>query len=458
MDTIESNIKNVKGRISRRDFMAVGGGLTIVPAHVLGRGGIPANQKLNIAAVGVGGMGRNNVEQCSRENIVALCDVDDTLGGPVFAAYPGAARYKDFRKMLERQKDIDAVIVATPDHSHAVIALTAMQLGKHVYVQKPLSRTVGEARKLAEAAVRYRVATQMGNQGHSGESIRLLCEWIWDGAIGPVREVHCFTDRPRWPQGIGRPSDTPPTPPALDWDLWLGPAPYRPYHPTYTPMTWRAWLDFGSGALGDMGCHIIDAPFTALKLEHPEKIEARVTNQYVERRQKFSNNESFPLSSIIHYSFPARGDMPAVDLHWYDGGMAPQRPKDLEGGRELRLGDGGGTVFVGEKGTIISGSHGESPRIIPEVKMRAYTRPPKTLRRVTGTHEQNWIDACKGGPPATSEFDCAARLTETVVLGNVALRFPGEVLEWDGPSHKVINVPEANAFLYPNYRKGWHLG
>ncbi len=442
--------------MTRREFVAAGVGAAVVPRHVLGRGSVPPSDKLNIAGVGIGGMGRNNVAECALENIVALCDVDDTQAAPVFGKYPKAKRYKDFRKMLEQEKGIDAVIVATPDHGHAVIAMAAMQLGKHVYVQKPMTRTIGESRMLTDAARRYKVATQMGNQGHSGEGLRVLCEWIWDGAIGPVREVHCFTNRPVWPQGMGRPADTPPVPDGLDWELWLGPAPSRPYHPSYTPAVWRGWLDFGSGALGDMGCHLMDAPYTVLKLGRPQSVETCIAEQYAERRRKFENSETFPISSIVHYAFPAREGMPAVDLHWYDGGMRPPRPKDLERDRRMLFEDGG-TIFVGDKGKIACGPNGNSPRIISEAKMREYERPPKTLARVVGSHEQNWIEACKGGVPATSNFDYAGGLTETVLLGNLALRFPGETLDWDGPNLKVLNILAANDLIQPRYRKGWSL-
>ncbi|MFB3902140.1 MAG: Gfo/Idh/MocA family protein [Acidobacteriota bacterium] len=442
--------------ISRRNFVTAGAGIAVLSRHVLGRGYQAPSDRLNVACVGVAGMGRNNIAECSNENIVALCDVDDARAADVYEKYPKAARYKDFRKMLEQEKTIDAVIVATPDHTHAVIAMMAIKLGKHVYVQKPLSRTIGEARRLAAAAREYKVATQMGNQGHSGEGVRLVSEWIRDGAIGPVHEVHCFTNRPRWPQGIGRPVETPPVPVTLAWDLWLGPAPVRPYHRTYTPALWRAWLDFGCGALGDMGCHIIDAPYTALKLGYPQSVEGCAADQFIAQRQKFENHETFPIASVVHYSFPARENMPAVELHWYEGGMRPPRPKDLERERNLMFGDGG-SIIVGDKGSIICGAYGESPRIIPESRMREYQRPPKTLPRITGTHEQNWIDACKGGPAACSNFDYSGPLTETVLLGNLALRFPGELLLWDSTNRTVTNLPAANELLEAKYREGWAL-
>ena len=270
--------KQREARTSRRDFMggaAAAMAFTIVPRHALGgRGNRPPSKKLNIAGVGVGGMGSNNVQGCKDENIVALCDVDYSYARPVFKNYPGAKVYSDFRRMLDKQKDIDAVIVATPDHSHAVIAMAAMERGKHIYVQKPMTRTVYEARMLTEAARKYKVATQMGNQGHSGAGVRLICEWIWDGAIGHVREVHAWTNRPIWPQDIDRPKQTPRVPSKLDWDLWLGPAPVRPYHPAYLPRLWRGWWDFGCGALGDMACHVIDPVFSALKLGYPSSVEA----------------------------------------------------------------------------------------------------------------------------------------------------------------------------------------
>lgn len=356
--------------------------------------------------------------------------------------------------MLEKQKDIDAVVIATPDHTHAVIAMMAMKMGKHVYCQKPLTRTVYEARMLTEAARKYKVATQMGNQGHSGEGLRLVCEWIWDGAIGPVREVHAWTDRPIWPQGIPRPEDTPPVPATLDWDLWLGPAPKRTYHPAYHPFRWRGWWDFGTGALGDMACHIVDPIFSALKLKYPSSIEASCsTSDESWDKDKF---ESFPVASIVHYNFPACEDMPAVKLHWYDGGLKPQRPEELEGSRKL----GGSVIFVGDKGKMISGEYGGSPRIIPEEKMREYKRPPKTLERIPGGsdgHEGDWVRACKTGKPACSNFNYSGPMSEAVVLGNLAIRLPDQKLDWDGEKMEITNLPEANKYINEPYRDGWNL-
>jgi predicted dehydrogenase len=393
------------------------------------------------------------------ENIVALCDVDTEIAAPLYSAFPKAKRYTDFRKMLETQKDIDAVVVATPDHTHAVIAMMAMKMGKHVYCQKPLTRTVYEARMLTETAREQNVATQMGNQGNSGEGVRLICEWIWDGALGPVHEVHAWTNRPVWPQGIPRPKETPPVPSCLDWDLWLGPAPVRPYHPTYHPFSWRAWWDFGTGALGDMACHILDPVFSALKLKYPISVEGSCSTYVALGKmwEKEENTESFPRASVVHYTFPARKRMPPVKLHWYDGGIMPQRPEEFESGRELPE---SGAIFVGEKGSLVSGTYGESPRIIPESKMKEYKRPPKTLERVEGGeegHEQNWIRACKGGEPAGSNFDYSGPMTESVVMGNLAIRYPNRKLEWDGERMEVTNFPEANQFVNPPYRQGWSL-
>jgi predicted dehydrogenase len=395
-------------------------------------------------------MGGSNVNAASGENIVALCDVDDNYAAGTFKRYPKAKTYRDYRKMLDQQKDIDAVIVATPDHTHAVISMAAIKSGKNVYCQKPLTHCVYEARMLTEAARKAGVVTQMGNQGHSGEGIRLVCEWIWDGAIGAVREVHAWTNRPIWPQGLDRPEDTPAVPDTLDWDLWLGPAPERPYNPVYLPFSWRGWWDFGTGALGDMACHIIDPAFWALKLGYPIGVEACATKV---------NSESAPVASIVRYEFPSRGDMPPVKLTWYDGGMMPARPEELEPNR--RMGDNeGGVLFVGDKGKLVCGCYGSSPRLIPETKMQEYQRPEKTIARVDGAeggHERDWIRCCKEGRQPSSSFDYSGPLTETVVMGNLAIRCNGKKLDWDGLNMKVTNVDEANQYVRDQYRQGWSL-
>ncbi len=441
--------KDGRRLMSRRDFLtgtAAAAAFMIVPRSVLGgSGSTPPSDRLNIAAIGFGGMGRNNIASLTSENIVALCDVDDGYAAEVFETYPDAERYRDFRRLLENEKGVDAVVIATPDHTHAVIAMMAIQLGKHVFCQKPLTHTVYEARKLAEAAHEAGIASQMGNQGHAGEGNRLICEWIWDGAIGPVREVHTWTNRPIWPQGIPRPKESPPTPATIDWDLWLGPAPFRPYHPAYAPFKWRGWGDFGTGALGDMGCHIIDSPFWALKLSHPTGVEASSTPL---------NEETYPHAAVVRYSFPARDEKPPVKLTWYSGGLLPPRPEELEEGR--RMGDsGGGVIFVGDRGKLMCGTYGLNPRLIPETKMQEYTLPPKTIPRVQGIHEE-WIEACKGGKEASSNFSISGPLTEMVLLGNIAIK-TGQKLQWDGEKMEIMNVPDANELVHREYRDGWTL-
>jgi predicted dehydrogenase len=393
----------------------------------------------------------------STENIVALCDVDDEQMGRFEESvseeesgrelFAKAKKYRDFRKMLEIE-NLDAVTVSIPDHSHAAVAMMAIKMGKHAFVQKPLTHTIYEARKLAEAAREAKVVTQMGNQGHAGEGGRLINEWIWDGAIGAVREVHAWTNRPIWPQGIKRPSMVVSRPPTLDWEVWLGPAPYRPYHYAYAPFNWRGWCDFGTGAIGDMGAHILDHPFWALKLGHPTSVEATCSE---------FNDETYPLTSKIQYHFPARDEMPPVELTWFDGENVPPRPPELEEGR--RMGDrGGGVVFIGDKGMLMCSTYGMNPRIIPETKMREYERPAKTIPRSPGIHEE-WVAACKGGPATTSSFDYAGTLTEVMLLGNVANRMAhlNTPLEWDGENMKITNIPQANEYIHKLYRYGWRL-
>jgi predicted dehydrogenase len=451
----------------RRSFLASAAaataGFTIVPRHVLGGQGVtPPSDKLNIACVGVGGMGKSNVKMCAEETIVALCDVDFELSEPVFALYPDAKRYKDYRVMLDEMPTIDAVIVATPDHSHAVIAMAAMEKKKHVYVQKPLTHSVAEARLLTETARKQGVQTQMGNQGHSGEGIRLICEWVWDGAIGKIHETHAWTNRPVWPSGVeaDRPTETHEVPKDMDWDLWIGPARYRPYHPTYHPAKWRAWWDFGTGSLGDMGCHVVDPLFWALKLKYPVSVEANVSTYWQAFFEKAEpKNEMFPRSTIVRFRFPAREKMPEVTMTWWDGGLMPPRPAELEQGR--RMGDlDGGILLIGEKGAIMAGCYGESPRIVPETLMKKYKRPRKTIERIPegkDGHEKDWIRACKTGKPASSNFDYSGPLSEAVLMGNLAVRFPDRELLWNGQAMEVTNDADANAYVKREYREGWHL-
>ncbi len=453
--------------LSRRRFLAASAGLgsaTIVPRHVLGGvGHVPPSAKLNIAGIGIAGQGAGDLQNVSSENIVALCDVDRAHAAATFKRYPKASAYADFRVMLEKEdKHIDAVVIATPDHTHAVATMAAIEMGKHVYCEKPLTHSMFEVRHITEAARRAGVATQMGNQGHAGEGIRLICEWIWDGAIGPVREVHAWTTHAVWPQGLQRPTQTPPVPETLDWDLWLGPAPWRPYHPAYLPALWRGWWDFGTGGLGDMGCHNLDPVFWALKLGAPTSVEAScsIFVPTITWDKPF-NTESYPRASIVRYEFPAREQMPALELTWYDGGLMPRRPRELEDGRQM--GDKlGGVIFVGDHGKLMCGSYGSNPRLIPESKMRQYQRPAKSIPRSLGHHAE-WIAACKGGKPAGSNFDYAGALTEMVLLGNVAVRTSlmmqakGLRLAYDADAMKITNLPEANASMRRTYRQGWTL-
>jgi predicted dehydrogenase len=429
---------------------------TIVPRQVLGGAGqTPPSEKVNIAGVGIGGQGGSDLRSLENEtNIVALCDVDWAHAAGTFNHYPNAKKYKDFREMLDKEdKNIDGVVVGTPDHLHAPVSMAAIKRGKNVYCEKPLTHTVREAKMLADAAREAKVATQMGNQGQASEETRLQCETIWDGAIGQVREVHVWTDRPLngidkwyWPQGVDKPKGEDPVPESLNWDLWIGPAPMRPYvKGVYNPFVWRGWWDFGTGALGDIGCHSMDPVFRALKLGYPSSIEATCT---------LVNNETYPVASRVTYEFPARGDMAPVTLHWYDGGMKPPRPPELEDGRRW---DTNGLLYVGEKGKMLGS------RLIPETRQKEYGKPPKKLERSPG-HYMEWVIACKGGKPAGSNFpDHAGLLAQVVLLGNVALhpalkeKLLTTKLLWDAKEFKFTNMPEANKYLTKDYREGWAL-
>ena len=457
-----------RGMTSRRKFLgrAAGGAavVTIVPRHVLGgTGQTPPSEKLNIAGIGMGGQGTGLITRLRGQNIVALCDVDDSNAARAYRRFPKAKPYRDFRKLLENEKNIDAVVVATTDNLHAPISIMAMKMGKHVYCEKPLTHTLHEARLMAKTARENNVATQMGNGGQASEGTRRMAEYVAAGVIGPVREVHIWTDRPLgwWPQGVGRPEEKTSVPSTLDWDLWLGPAAERPYNPAYLPFKWRGWRDFGTGALGDMGCHAFDPVFRALKLGHPTSVVACATEL---------NKETYPLASIVRYAFPARGDWPAVKLSWYDGGLKPDWPEGLEADRGL---GSNGTLFIGDKGAMLAGRRAD-PIVFPESRRDEIEPPPKTLPRSIGHHEE-WIEACKGGKAAGANFDFAGLVTETVLLGNVALRIdertggrgrgrrgsrrtgPLPKLNWDGVNLKVTNIPEANAFIHREYRKGWTL-
>lgn len=440
-------VKDMK--ITRRRFLgsaAATAAFTIVPRHVLGGARhVAPSEKLNIGCIGVGGQGAYDVGQFTNENIVALCDVDWEHAAKTFEKFPNAKRYRDFRKMLDAEdKNIDAVTVATPDNIHAVASMAAMKRGKHVYCEKPLCHDVYEVRQLTLAARKYGVQTQMGTQIHATTEMKVLVEIIRSGMIGHVRKVDLWSGK-NWGGGT-RPTDTPPVPDTLDWDLWLGPAPYRPYHPTYLPGNWRRWWDFGTGTLGDMGCHIIDPAWWALDLDAPTSIEAQPGP---------FNNETYPTKTIITWEFPARGSRPPVTVRWFDGENRPPRPKELEAGRKL---PGQGGVYYGDKGTILY-PHMGGPRLIPESSMKGFKKPEPFLPRVEGGaagHYQEWVDACKGGRKPLSNFDYAGPLTEAILLGNIAAK-AGRKIEWDGPAMKVTNIPEVNQHLRRQYRSGWTL-
>ncbi len=403
-----------------------------------------ANEKLNIAAIGCGGRGAANVNAVASENIVALCDVDEQRAAGTFKRFEKAKKYKDFRKMLdEMHREIDAVVVSTPDHTHAVAAIAAMKLGKHVYCEKPLTHDIYEARMMRKVAAEQRVVTQMGNQGHSNTAARRAVEVIRSGVLGDVVEVHAWTDRPIWPQGIDRPAEPEPVPPTLDWDLWLGPAPFRPYHSAYVPFKWRGWWDFGTGALGDMACHILDVAFWALNLVDPVSVEAQVSDNH--------KPETYPKWSIITYEFPQRGDLAPCKLVWYDGGKMP--PQELAPGVKLPK---NGTIIVGTKGTLVTlDAYGGRYKLLPEKDFEGF-EPPEMKLPVSPGHHREWVLACKGEGEALSNFEYAARLTETVLLGNLAV-WAGTRVEWDAANMRAKNSPEANEIVRREYRKGWSL-
>ena len=525
---------------TRRDFLENSAkaalGAMIVPRFVLGgKGYIAPSAKLDLAFVGFGGMGMENMAQLLDENIVALCDVDYAYverqlanrlrvqpgaAGPdpkavrLKDAYTKARKYTDFRKMLDKEKGIDAVVIATPDHTHAAVAVAAMRAGKHVYVQKPLTYSVYEARLLARTARETKRVSQMGNQGHSREGTRRIVEWIQAGVIGPVREVHIWTDRPQryWAQGIPRPGQdvaqaardkaaqqqaiaaqgkaqappnaplpaaTPPMPAApprwnmrtvdnavlkamaenpqqvpqgLDWDLFLGPAKERAYHPVYHPFSWRGWVDFGTGALGDMGAHLVDQPYWALGLTQPVSVNASSTPW---GGLPFEI-ASYPLATTVHYEFAARGDQPPVMLNWYDGGFLPPRVPFYPD--TLALPPGGGGIFVGDKGILTYETYGDNPTIYPESLRPAADAVARTVPRIAVPHEVNFAQACKGEATASAPFEYASALTETMLLGLVALHAgEGEKIYYDAANMSVTNIPAANAFLTREYRKGWEL-
>jgi predicted dehydrogenase len=437
--------------LTRRDFLksaTVASAALALPSLGRAEPATASTAKLNVACIGVGGRGWNAVHGMRGENIVAFCDVDDERAAKTYDEFPAVPRFRDYRQLFEKLgNQIDAVTVSTPDHMHFPIAMAALSLGKHVFVEKPLTHTIWEARELARVAREKKVATQMGNQGHAHEGLRVLKEWHQAGILGEVREIHSWTDRPVWPQGVMAPDHSkmmPVVPSTLDWDLWLGVASPREYDPAYLPFNWRGYWDFGTGALGDMGAHIMDGAYWALGLTQPTSVEAVSAKQ---------TKASGPTASVITYHFPARGSLPAVKWTWYDGGLQPTLPAELEEARKLQE---NGTFIVGSKATVFADTYYSSARIIPEAKMKtlAPSLPPKTIPRVEGGHFAEWLRACKGGAPAGSNFDYASQLTETILLSNVAVRARRRI-EWDAAAMKVTNLPEANEFITKKYRAGF---
>jgi len=448
------------GQTSRRQLLQTAGAMaafTIVPRHVLaGQGQTPPSEKLNVAGIGAGGQGGADINEIAKgANIIALCDADlrpEHRDRTTIPNYPNAKVYQDFRKMFdEMDKKIDAVIVGTPDHTHAVIAMAAIKRGKHVYCEKPLAHSVGEVRALMKAAQEHKVVTQLGNQGHSFDTIRTFCEWIWDGAIGKVHTIHCGCGANNSALGqLARLSEKEEVPAGLDWDLWLGPAQERPYRRFYLPGRWRSWVPFGNGTIGDWTCHVVDPVFWALDLGAPRTIQAQVKD-YDPKTQ----GDSFPAGDVITFEFPAKGDRGPITLVWHSGTEKIPRPKELAEGLK-GIGETGAYVY-GDKGTIMYGSHGAGGvRIIPETAMKAYKLPEKKIPRAK-EHHADWLQAIRAGGKAGSDFSYGGPLTEIAMLGVIALKMPGTKLEWDGPSARFTNSDEANQYVNPPYRQGWSL-
>jgi predicted dehydrogenase len=443
--------KSTRRAFIRRSVTWTGGTLaaSTLPAQSLVRK--PSlNDKLNLAIVGSGGRGFENLLELQSENIVALCDVDDERAQPAFKKFPDAKRYRDFRRMLDRERSLDAVVVSTPDHTHATAAINAMQRGLHVYCEKPLAHSIYEVRKMAAIASQSGVFTQMGQQGHAVEGTRAIVEIVQAGLMGAVTEVHAWTDRPSgwWPQGEERPSDAAPVPASLDWDLWLGPVSYRPYHPVYLPFKWRGRWDFGTGAVGDMAVHNLDPAFWALNLGIPIRVEVKASSPATE--------DSPPLWSIIQIQYPARGILPPVNVTYYDGKKLP--PAELFHGEAIT---DNGSLIIGEKGTIYTRTWhgGETDNdmfiLLPRNKFQGFTLPKKTLPRAEN-HHREWVRACKGGPAALSDFSYASRLTEGLLVAVLALR-TGRTIEWDSEKGSAKGFPEAERFIHPKFREGWNL-
>lgn len=469
--------------ISRRNFIRnaaiVGGGFFIVPRHVLGRGFIAPSDKLNIAGIGVGGKGASDIAEFAKSpkvNIVALCDVDDREAKKTVEKYPKAPYYHDFREMLDKEKNnIDAVSISTPDHTHAVATLAAMQLGKHVYTQKPLTHDIYEARILTMAAKKYKVVTQMGNQGGSGEGVRKAKEMIDAGLIGEVYEAKAWTNRPVWPQGIATPTGNFDIPKELNWDLWLGPAKKIEYNPAYLPFNWRGWWAFGTGALGDMACHVMDPIYRILPIDYPDSAECSVATVWKEMWNDTQNLDACPPASIIHLNYPKKDGKGKIKVSWHDGGLLPERPDELLPEEAFGNWDGG-VLFIGTKGKLLLDCYGANPRLLPTKLMKEEKMPAEKIKRVPEGHYLQWVNACiagHGNAETSSPFEFAGPFTESILMGNLAIRswlmknpklkgwddkyLGRKKLLWDAKNMKVTNFDEANQFVKREYRDGWKL-
>ena len=468
---------------SRRTFIRntslAAAGFFIVPRHVLGRGHIAPSDKLNIAGIGAGGKGASDLREFAKSpkvNIVALCDVDDRQAAETVKRFPTAKYYKDFREMLDKEcKNIDAVSISTPDHTHAVATLAAMQLGKHVYTQKPLTHDIYEARILTEAAKKYKVVTQMGNQGGSGDGVRKAKEMVDAGLIGEVKSVKCWTNRPVWPQGIATPTGTHEIPKELDWNLWLGPAKHIEYNPAYLPFNWRGWWAFGTGALGDMACHIMDPVFRILPIDYPTEVECSVTGNWKGFFAESNYIESCPPASIIHLGYPRKDGKGKIKVTWMDGGLLPERPEELLPDEEMGNWDGG-AIFEGTKGKLMLDCYGANPRLLPTKLMKEVKMPAAKIKRVPEGHYIQWVNACiegHGKGQTSSPFEFAGPFTESILIGNLAIRswmmqnpnlkgwgdkyLGRKKLLWDAKNMKITNFDEANQFVKRDYREGWKL-
>ncbi|MEO5593374.1 MAG: Gfo/Idh/MocA family oxidoreductase [Chitinophagaceae bacterium] len=474
-----SHTKKNKQDASRRKFIRnaslAAGSFFIVPRHVLGRGFTAPSDTLTIAGIGAGGKGNSDLREFSKSpkaNIAFLCDVDDRQAADSVKRFPKAKYYKDWRVMLDKEaKNFDACSVSTPDNIHAVAAMAAMQRGKHVYVQKPMTHDIYEARMLTQAARQYKVVTQMGNQGASGDGVRLMREWYNAGLIGDATEIHVWTNRPVWPQGLGNPKGKDEIPKELDWDLWLGPAKFEEYHKEFLPFNWRGYWAYGTGALGDMGCHLIDPAFKTVGLGYPSEVECSEGAVFEKMWNAAYYPESCPISSSVKLKFPGKNGKPDVKLYWMDGGIIPERPDEL-GPDERMGGDDGGVIITGTKGKIMCECYGANPTLLPTSKTKEIN-VPQTLARVPEGHYVQWVNACISGygkAETSSTFDYAGPLTETILMGNLALRsyitkgadgksFPGrKKLLWDAENMKITNYDEANQYVRRTYREGWKLG